>query len=345
VTLELHRTELPELDAVANLLLSAFNAPPGAAFADLELLRWKYFEPGPQWQGSRSYVMRKDDLIHAHCAVWPLNLHFAGKEISCLCYIDWANRSDLPGAGFMLKKKLMKLSDTSIVVGGSAETREIVPRLGFVHVSEVESFGRVVRPWKQYRSRPAEAVLKGAARFARNASWSFFARSVAPKNWSAERIESFSSPLNDDVDTEHPTTWRDAGYLNFWLRCPASTVSAYEMRKDGNGIGYFLLSLVGGQARIADIRINSRESEDWQAAYGLAANTAAEHPETCEILAVASTKIASESLKADGFRYRGGSPLFLYDPEKKLAGCPPLFWNMIDGDAAYLHDPAFPYVT
>ncbi|HEU0048376.1 MAG TPA: hypothetical protein VFQ43_12315, partial [Nitrososphaera sp.] len=97
--------------------------------------------------------------------------------------------------------------------------------------------------------------------------------------------------------------------------------------------------------RIADIRLHSEDAAQWTAAYRLATKAAAELPETCEVLAVASTPLASESLKASGFLNRGSVPLFLYDPQGKLRDAPPIFWNMIEGDAAYIQDPAYPYAT
>jgi len=346
LTLELHRIESADLDAVAGLLMEVFNAPIDAPFINRKVLRWKYLDAGPQWQGSRSYALRKADKIHAHCAVWPLNLQFGDKkEVTCLAYIDWANRSDLPGAGFMLKKKLMKLSQTSIVVGGSAETREIVPKLGFAHVADIESFARVVRPWKQYRSRPAEPLLKGMARLIRNTSWGLTSISKTNKNWSVRRVESFSSGFDFNYSSEHPTPWRDANYLNFWLQCPAAAVTGFELINDGTRVGYFLLSRVGGQTRIADIRPNSDDPTHWKIAYSLAAETAANDPETCEILASASTPLVRDSLKGSNFYSRGNVPLFLYDPQQLLKDQPPMFWNLIDGDAAYLSDPAYPFAT
>ncbi len=343
--MELHRTESADLDAVASLLVEVFNSPPDAPFVNYEVLHWKYLEAGPQWQGSRSYTFRQGDKLHAHCAVWPLNLHFRDYDVSCLCYIDWANRSNLPGAGFMLKKKLMKLSQTSIVVGGSAETREIVPRLGFSHVADVETFARVVRPWKQYRSRPAEPLLKGVARLARNSYWRLSASGKAATNWSAQRVESFTSTFDFNYRSEYPTAYRDANYLNFWLQCSAAPVTGFELLNDGTLAGYFLLSRVDGQTRIADIRVNSDDPTHWRTAYCIAAETAAGDPETCEILAVASTPLVRDSLQGCGFYSRGNVPLFLYDPQQLLKNHPPMFWNMIDGDAAYLSDPAYPYAT
>lgn len=343
--MELHRTEYADLEAIASLLVEVFKSAPEAPFVNQKVLYWKYLEVGPQWQGSRSYIFRQGDKLHAHCAVWPLNLHFHDNEVSCLCYIDWANRSNLPGAGFMLKKRLMKLSQTSIVVGGSAETREIVPKLGFTHVADVETLARVVRPWKQYRSRPAEPLLKGMARLARNSYWGFAASGNAAKNWTTRRVESFTSTFEFNYRSEYPTAWRDVNYLNFWLQCPAAAVTGFELLNSGSLSGYFLLSRVYGQTRIADIRVNSDDPAHWKTAYCIAAETAAGDPETYEILASASTPLVRDSLQACRFHSRGNVPLFLYDPQQLLKNQPPMFWNMIDGDAAYLSDPAYPYAT
>ena len=110
-------------------------------------------------------------------------------------------------------------------------------------------------------------------------------------------------------------------------------------------MGYFLLSRVGGQTRIADLRLSSTTQDDWNAAYSMAEQVAASDPETSEITAVASTLFAELALRSSGFRRRGSAPLFLYDPQKKLRDSPPIYWNLIDGDAAYISDPEHPYTT
>jgi hypothetical protein len=345
VTLAFHRTEPANLDALTTLLLAVFKAPQEATFANRQVLLWKYFESGPQGEGSRSYLLSNEEGLQAHCAVWPLNLHFSGKRVTCNCFIDWANRTDLPGAGFMLKKKLLKLSEVSIVVGGSADTRSIVPRLGFAQVGDVVLFSRVVRPWAQFRTRPREPLWKGAARLVRNAYSSQTSAGSIPKGWRAVLVNSFDSVANIQNNSDCPTPWRDSRYLNYWLRCPAAKVLGYLILNEDSIIGTLLLSQVEGQTRIADIRLQSQNPDHWKAAYRVAAAAAAELPETCEVLAVASTPWAVESLTAGGFRDRGSVPLFLYDPQRKLANSQPIFWNMIEGDAAYLQDPDYPYAS
>jgi hypothetical protein len=91
--------------------------------------------------------------------------------------------------------------------------------------------------------------------------------------------------------------------------------------------------------------LRSTRQDEWDAAYSLAAQAAANDPETCETVAVASTLFAEIALLNSKFRLREKSPFFLFDPGKKLRDAPPIYWSLIDGDAAYLQDPEHPYTT
>lgn len=345
MTLAFEATPTTDLDDLATFLTNGFNSPPDAVFARPEVLRWKYFEPGPHWDLSRSYVLRQNQKIKAHCGVWPMHLNFNGERISCICFMDWLSEKDLPGAGVLLKKKLMRFADTSVVVGGSADTRAVVPRIGFQQVGEVTTFARVVRPWKQFRTRPQEAIGRGAARLLRNVSWSRVPGGSVDLEWSINRVKSFSE-LPEKIDgSDHPTPLRDSSYLNYWLDTPAVDIAGFVILRQNKFYGYFLLTKVGGQARIADIRLLSDNAADWANAYRLAATAAAEDSEICEIVTMASTPLSRQALLGSGFRDRGSVPLFLSDQKKRLAGAPPILLNMIDGDGAYLHDSSYPYVT
>ncbi len=345
MSLSFSATTPDDIADISAFLISGFNAAPDAPFAQPEILNWKYFASGPQWESSRSYVLRQDAQIKAHCGVWPMNLEVRGEQVSCLAFLDWLSDRDLPGAGVLLKKKLMKMAATSVVVGGSEDTRAVVPRIGFHHVSDVTTFARVVRPLNQSRTRPRESVARRSARLLRNTAWSLKSKGKVDSAWTANRVDSFLSLPDDLTGGDFPTPWRSADYLNYWLRTPAVEIAGFQIIRRGSFDGYFLLSKVGGQARIVDMRLRSSEVSDWASAYRLAATTAAMDPGVCEILSIASTPLADEGLLSSGFQARGAVPFFFADPGKKFAGAPPVFLNLIDGDGAYLHDPQHPYVT
>ena len=342
--LEFQPSTPADIEAIASALVNAFHASPDAPFVDRDLLRWKYFETGPDWTGSRSYRLTKDGAIKAHCGVWPMNLQFGSKRITCNSFIDWVSDSDTPGSGVLLKKKLMKMTDTGVVVGGSADTREVVPRIGFKLVGEVATFARVVRPLKLLRRRPSESPLKAAARLGRNTFIAKSARSRSPQGWRTQQKHHFDA-LPELAHETRVMPARTVEYLNFWLRLPITQILAFDILKGEDVRGYFLLSSVMNQMRIADIRIWSDDLAEWTAGYALATETAASNPETCEVMAIASTPFAKQALQANGYRARGTDPFFLYDPGEKLKGAPSIFLNLIDGDGAYLCDPSYPFLN
>jgi len=94
-----------------------------------------------------------------------------------------------------------------------------------------------------------------------------------PDRWCATRTDAFDS-AQDPEDSPYPTPSRDDQYLNDWLRCPATEIGGYRILRSGSIVGYFLLSRVGGQTWISDIRLHSAGPAEWIIAYRLAARSA-----------------------------------------------------------------------
>ena len=63
---------------------------------------------------------------------------------------------------------------------------------------------------------------------------------------------------------------------HYMLLCPAAEFSAFQIHRGGRRKGYFLLSRVGIQVRIADIYVDSEDPADWNTAFSLATGAAAE---------------------------------------------------------------------
>jgi hypothetical protein len=343
-----------DLDAVARLLCIAFNAPPDARFVDRELLHWKYFERASGLAVPRSYVLRQGAEIMAHCGLAPLTVRIprhnpqrsidALETVSGFCSMDWAGDRRLPGAGVILMKKLTALTDISIIVAGSDDTRALAPKIGFPLRQTFDLFARVIRPLRQARSRPKTDRWRDGVRLVRNSIWSFTPSGRIDSEWRATPASQFTG-LPEGVLDGALAPDRTADYLNYWLRCPAARISGFEIRRRGVFVGYFLLSRVGGQSRVADLRLDAGSAADWEMAYRLAVRTAARDRTACEVVSIGSTATTCTALKACGFRRRGAAPLFVYDRRGVLREAPPLLWSMIDDDMAYVHDPQNPYST
>ena len=331
-----------DLDAITELLRSAFHAAPDAPFLDHGLLEWKYFAPGPAWNGSRSYVLFENESLVAHGCAWPVRLVCDGRSYSALTLIDWAGVRTSPGAGFRLVRHMASLADILISIGGSAATRHIMPRIGFRVVQEQTLYARVLRPWRQFRTRPGRVTAREIGRLLRNTSYALSPRSSAGA-WSADSSTVIDPKvLSACVPSEGPASLRTPEFLRYMTECPAAQVTPYTLSRNGSPVGYAVASVVNRQARIAEMRISASEQADWNAAVAAILRAA---PDACELIGWSSDPRCSAALQVNGFRARDRRSIFLSDPNNLLAGKLPWNLTLLDDDSAFLNVPEYPYAT
>ncbi len=327
-------TSPDELAELAKFLTEAFGLPAEAPFAGRRLLEWKCFAPHPYWQGARSYVLRDGARYAAHGCAHPASFLTAAGEVRATRVIDWAGSAAVPGAGVLLFRKFAGLAQVLLAVGGSEDTRSILPKIGFRQAGEMSLYARPVRVWRQFAKRGSPG------RLVRNAVWSWAPPARVPAGVEAVRVEKFERVPAPAASAEMTPVRRGADVLNYMLACPGAAFSGYVIRERGAVCGYFVLSRVGGQARVADLWTE----EDWDAAYTLAVRAAMRDPETCEVAAAASVDRLRRAA-AGVFQPRGTEPVFVYDPKGMLAGAPPLHVQLLDGDECYLNNPRYEFWT
>src|SRR4029077_15549922 len=274
---------------VRSLLLSAYSVGPDAPIANPDLLRWKYFDPKVNGNRPRGYILRQENKVVAHCGVTPVRFLRKDREVSGVCFMDWAGDTGLPGISSVLLRQLMETSEVAVVAEDSEVTRAVIPRLGCVPYGTLKYFARIVRPLKRYLSRTSlsQTNLDDLATLARNALWSLPPLAPLSADWSVKPVLRFEPGTGYNQPAKAFTlTRRDPEILNYWLRCPSGAFFSYLILHAGEPCGYFLLNRLGWQTRIVDLRVLTEESPVWQAAYALAARQAAEDLNTCEILTV-----------------------------------------------------------
>lgn len=337
-----------QLPRLAQFLTCTFGPEMLPIFVNTSFQRWKLFEPFPGWDAERSWVVRQADEIVAHAALWPTFFRCSQAGTQCGHILDWAASVSAPGVGVTIYQHLLGLTDAAFVVGGSDQAKRLLPRIGFRAQGVQRFYAKVIRPWAQFRSRPISSPVREVARLARNTLWSFGIPSV-PAEWQAQQALEAAETLDHLTSSWEPRSYcsgrRSRAWLTYILRCPIAKVALYNISRAGKIAGYFLLSTVGGQCRIIDMFLDQEGAEAWRAAYGLALQTAAAIPTTCEVVATASLPWLGEVLEGLGFRLQTEKPIFLYDPKERFAGLPPLLIQMVDSDAFFLHSPSYPYFT
>lgn len=341
VKAEFRQTQRDEIDAVRALMLQSFHASADKPSFDRSLLLWKYYAPGPPWPGSRSYVLADGGQILAHAAIWPIALRLEDGVRTGIGFCDWAASEEHRGIGLLLLKKLTALGSFVLVIGGADITREILPRVGFARWASLPVYARVLRPVRQTLAR-TERNWKEPLRVGRNIAWSLASlRSAA--EWSAE----FALPDESTLAFAHRSTGtvNQLEYLKFLLECPSVTFHSIVLRKAGAPQGYAMLSLVGLQARIADLRVGTEQPSDWQAAFAAATRLVHKRTQACEIIAIAAVPGIAQALEANGFRIRDERPLVVLDPAGRMHERPVPQLGMLIDDASFLYVPEFPFLT
>ncbi len=295
------QTAPDEANRVREFLAQVFGSGLDAPSLRAELIRWKYYDPRPDWHGSRSYVIERAGKYAAHGCVWPMRF---GRTDACQI-IDWAASPEAVGAGMLLRREVEKMVPVSVAIGGSEDSRKVLPRAGYRTVAQLRTFVRVLRPLRQFSRRTDRPVWRRGAKTARAWWWSLAPAPHIPERWSSEAVTRFRS---EDLPA---AAVRSPDLLNYLLACPAVRMHGYVLRKAGEIMGHLLVSAVDGQARIADLHLIGQNPSDWVAAVSLATRVAAEDETALELVAHSCLEPFSSALLAAGFRERGEQPVFV----------------------------------
>jgi len=332
----LEEADLPELE---RFLLTVFQLAPGHRPFRLDALRWKAFGAHPLAAGSRSYIVRYGGTIIGHGMMIPLRFRGVAESLTAQCIVDWAADPAMGGGGVLVYRHLAKLADVQIGIGGSDEGQKTIQRLGFRMQQRMYSFEWIVRPWA-WRTQSGQQDWKTPLRIGRD--WWRHRRGLtaAPRGLTARRVERFAEagplPVPDAAVVGGLVSERSAGSLNHALLCPIARMEAHLIIRQSETAGYFVLSRVGAECRIADLWIRSEAGEDWAAGAVVAAQTAAQDPVTAAVFTAVSTARVRAAFEQAGFRATGEHPVFLLDPGRRIAEGQEILLSMLDNDAFYL---------
>jgi hypothetical protein len=330
-----------DIPAIRHLLLEVFGSPEDWRMFQPEVLRWKAFHPHPLWSGSRSYVVRAGDQIVAHGCMVPSEVLTGTEPLRGTRIIDWVAKKGFPGTGSRIFNGILGLLDVVFAVGGSQDTLRILPLIGFKKTQMGARYARVIRPLRRWRMS-GDRSWKGPARAARDLLRIAKPAHSAGAEWSIRRVGQFdetAAPVMPQAPGpgDFMPCRRTPELLNYLLACPAAAMEGYLLFRGGHMAGYAMLSRVGQECRVAEVRIASSSLNDWADAYAVAANAAARAPETTMLIARAFSPVLSASLEGAGFRTMAAEPLFRKErqtqvwPDDRMVEL-----GMLDDDYFYL---------
>ena len=318
-------------------LMEAAGLRPNLLPADLQ---WKYWRERSDFPGSRSFVMVRDGEILAHAAAIPGRYQHSGSRVRMRHVIDWAARSNAAGAGVSLMKYLAQDTDALLAIGGSAQTLELLPLLGYRQCGAVTGFVRPLHPLRLLvpSVHPAWRV---PPRVLRSALWKLQAPRLDLHGWQANRLTAEAlAPLAPVLPTGREgfaVLERSPELFRYTLECPMAAMSLFVVQQAGEVRGYFLLSFAMRQVRLADCWLNSSDPADWRVLIQLAAREASRYPQAAELAAWGSDPMFSQCLLECGFHKRHEFPVQLLASRDDSLLPTRLRVQMLDNDAAYRH--------
>ena len=326
--------------AIRSLLQEAHGIPREHPMFEGRHLRWKYWEPREGWQGSRSYVLTREDRIIAHAAIVPAVCRWGNERLTVLQVIDWAARPEARGAGNTIMRHIGTLADAIVTSDGGDAAWRLLPLLGFAESNTVVTqYARPIRPWLYLTGTDAPR-WRLAARCARNTLWALRAPAGAPP---AQR----SRPVTVAEVSGAAIPWpvprhgravleRSATLMSYYLQCPAAPMELHVVEHGAAAEGYFVLAYAPGQARLADCWLDRDDPASWEALVQLAVRQAARHSGIAEVAAICSEPPLAAALERCGFHPRASRPLMVRANGVRL---PPvgIRIQMLDSDTAYRH--------
>lgn len=330
-------TRASDLPQLAKFLRDVFQAPLQARFAAEEMLAWKYLEADPIWWEALSYLLEKDGRLVAHAGVCPVVFRGPdGHSLRCATIIDWAADRGAPGAGLLLYRHLMQFSDATFLIRGTEATQKITSKLGFRRIIDARVYSQWVRPLREFRRRKKDG--RALLRLFHGLVHSPFPWLAERTGWEAvpaARFDAAIQPVLASTSSFYSAAERTLAQLNHRLDCPAPVNRGYLLRRFGAVAGYAVVAIGEWEARIVDIRLDSREPEDWAAAYGVVTEALRKIPSVCRIRALASVPLLQWALEANGFWVNSVEPVSFYGSKWLLERLLPMDIQFFESDLGY----------
>lgn len=335
-----------DLADLSRFLTAGFQAPADAYFAAVDVLRWKYLEPGDDPR-PRSYLARDSEGEVAGC-VGLCRTAFEGDglggRVETIHIIDWLGSADHPGVGTALMRRAHQGVPTQFGLGVSPSALVVGERIGYELRSLVPVYIRVLRTdyWRRAGGMGSGARL---ARLARDLAWR--ARHPPPSASALLRLERTDSfgpeiePAGACFKRHVILTSRTPARLSAMLRLPGRTTTGWRLIDHAGRVrGWAVANIVptdSGRTRtgkIVDLVLDDPDEALWWTAYVML--TQALRDQGADLaLAYAGAPWTVRALDQCGYVSRYGVKFHIRDRSGLIPRGIPFHMTPLEGDYAY----------
>jgi hypothetical protein len=340
----LRSADIPELSQ----FLSRGLPPTSSSVFSHEALLWKYFD-GPNGDSEdsvRSLIARSAGKIIGHIGMCPRLFIVSGDgatPVSAIHAIDWLGSDAHPGSGALLMLQAFATSKIQYAVSGTAQAKDLFPRLGFEQKPKLALFRKVLAPFHRLRTTGQGFFRK----------WARTAKDIV-KYWRAHRpsapktVELHSAPMfTEAIDCllrqsslRIVMCQRDHLLLNYFLRYPLSGFSGWTIHTSQRMIGFAVLRIAPyGRiqlGKIVDCWLNTEDPSCWQAAVAALVDRL-RALSTDSVTCYATTPSLHAALLWNGFAKMREGNVYVRDKQQLLPRDLPFGFSMLEGDRAILN--------
>ena len=324
-----YRPSTPADEAqIIALLARAFSTDSSAPFLQPDLVRWKCWEPCADWPEPRSWVVEQEERIVAHASLWPVTVGTGDQANRGISMVDWASERDSAGVGLFLAKRLMKTCAFTYIVGGTAMTQAMAPRVGFRDIGESVTWARPLRPWKRLL-RNGRFDLDAVRSVPGKIVWAYTPTRSVGRRWTVAEVNAGSS------DPLVPAFERGNGFFDYLDRCPRASCLRFHILNGGRKVGSFALVVGRLQARVAGAWLEDPSAENWRIAFNLAQAAALERTGALDFAARCSTEASAAGAARAGMHVAKRSRVLFRAPSG--FDLPALQYQLCDNDDVFLN--------
>jgi len=334
-----------DLSKLSQFLITGFNAKPGAEFAKLDVLAWKYLDPVGEADYSRCFVAVDAGQIVACIGLSKTRLvvNPPPRLIAASHGFDWLSANRDIATGLMVSQRADQCADIQLGIGGTAKAVKIRERSGFTIAPSVPEYCRIIRPRYFFQSPGPVATWKGLAKIAREyGRWLQHPRQKPGAPIELRRVESFGDEVTQIVNAcQMPEvhTLRTPELLNHFLRYPRKNITGWHILQNGRVRGFALLSVVHDEnfrtGKIADCFLDCLDVELWHAALHALTNQLREQTADL-VVCYGTTPWMADALTRNGFYCQRLLPFAVRDPKKLLPENASFYLTHLEADHAYL---------
>jgi hypothetical protein len=338
--------ERTDQDAVCRLLTRTFGGHRHAR--DWRpVLEWLYFSH-PGHGDPRAFVVAEGESVVGHIGTIRSELRQGSTTVTVVQPVNWV--AD-PGRkiglqSLELMRRAIATGDIAFTIGGSDDTRRIVPKLGFNNQLSIDRYIKVFRPLAFLRnSRSAGQLARNGGKLgvflAKTAFRHAFPWRRPPRRCTPYQV----SDAGARMLAEQPPALRNAlnpEFLAWYRDCPAGRVHALRcLSGDGATVGSAMVIVKTCNGERCATLLNVEPCVDDESGWnGLleSVDTFLKDQRVTHVNAIATYRPWRRALEHHGYCRLTKLPLWVYDRSKRLADVAEWHLTAMEGDLGYGFD-------